>query len=272
MLIVSLVLGLALGMLAGGRITNLASVRLRLVQLLFLGLALRYMTQFAIDSGIGFASDFRLPLFAGGFVLLLMGLWVNREQPGLPLAFVGILLNAVAIVTNGGFMPVWEPSLAAAGLTPADVGSTFHKLVGAVAEGGIPSNFLAQAGPLGDIIPIPIPFIRNVASIGDIFLQPGEMSLHHTRLIHFSEPNNSSRRRIGIAISYVPTSVDCTSKTRHTAMLVRGTDRYRHFDPEPRVRFDFDPENAGDEAVIIGKLFGAFREINRRGPHPLRRD
>ena len=173
MLILSLVLGLILGILAGGQITNLASVRLRLVQLLFLGLALRYATQFGIEQGFGFADDFRLFLFAGGFMLLLIGLWVNREQPGLPLAFVGILLNAIAIVTNGGFMPVWEPSLAAAGLTPADVGSVFHKLVGAATVDGIPGDFLTQAGPLGDIIPIPIPFIRNVASIGDVFLAAG---------------------------------------------------------------------------------------------------
>jgi MFS family permease len=173
MLIISLVLGLALGTLAGGTITNLASVRLRLVQLLFLGLALRYATQFAIEGGVGVADTFRLPLFAAGFVLLLAGLWLNREQPGLPLAFVGILLNGVAVVTNGGYMPVWEPSLLAAGLTPADVGSAFHKLVGVAAGGGIPSDFLAQAGPLGDIIPIPIPFLRNVASIGDMFLAAG---------------------------------------------------------------------------------------------------
>jgi MFS transporter, DHA3 family, macrolide efflux protein len=173
MLILSLVFGLVLGLLAGGSITNLASVRLRLVQLLFLGLALRYLTQFAIESGIAGASDFRLPLFAGGFLLLLAGLWVNRDHPGLALAFVGILLNAVAVVTNGGFMPIWAPSLTAAGLTPADVGSAFHKLVGVAADGGIPSDFLAAAGPLGDIIPIPIPFLRNVASIGDVFLAAG---------------------------------------------------------------------------------------------------
>ena len=86
---------------------------------------------------------------------------------------MGILLNAVAIVTNGGYMPVWEPSIVAAGLTPGEVGSTFHRIVGATATGGIPSDFLAQAGPLGDIIPIPIPFIRNVASIGDLFLGAG---------------------------------------------------------------------------------------------------
>ena len=173
MLIISLVLGLVLGTLAGGSIMNLASVRLRLVQLLFLGLALRYATQFAIEAGVGGIDTFRLPLFAGGFALLLVGLWLNREQPGLPLAFVGILLNALAVIANGGFMPVWEPSLVAAGLTPADVGSAFHKVVGATAGGGIPSDFLASAGPLGDIIPIPIPFLRNVASIGDLLLAAG---------------------------------------------------------------------------------------------------
>ena len=57
-------------------------MRLRLVQLLFLGLALRYATQFAIESGNDLADGLRLPLFAGGFLLLLLGLWANREQPG----------------------------------------------------------------------------------------------------------------------------------------------------------------------------------------------
>jgi MFS family permease len=97
---------------------------------------------------------------------------MNREQPGFPLAFVGILLNSIAIVTNGGYMPVWQPSIAAAGLPLSEMGTAFHKIVG-TGVGGIPADFLAQAGPLGDIIPIPIPFIRNVASIGDLFLGAG---------------------------------------------------------------------------------------------------
>ena len=75
-----------------------------------------------------------------------------------------------------------------------------------------------------------------------IDLQPGEMSLHQTRLVHYSEPNNSSRRRIGLGASYIPTSVRCTGTVRHTAGVVRGVDRYGHFDDEPRPRFDFDPE------------------------------
>ena len=170
MLIISLVVGLLGGLLAGGRIINLADVRLRLVWLLFLGLVIRYATQFAIEAGVPFVDQLRLPLFFSGFVIAL---WANREQPGLPLAFVGILLNATAIVTNGGYMPVWEPSIVAAGLSPTELGTAFHRIVGTAAAGGIPPDFLSQAGPLGDLIPIPIPFLRNVASIGDLLLTAG---------------------------------------------------------------------------------------------------
>ena len=174
MLIGSLVLGLVLGLLAGGKIENLASVRLRLVQAVFIGLFLRYATQFALESGGGGPADtLRLPLFTAGFLFLLAGLWANREQPGLVLAFVGILLNAVAMITNGGYMPVWQPSIVAAGLPISEVGSAFHKIVGDVSASGITGSFLAQAGPLGDIIPIPVPGLRNVASIGDVFLAAG---------------------------------------------------------------------------------------------------
>lgn len=172
MLIGSLILGIVLGLLAGGRLENLASVKLRLIQALFFGLFLRYATQFALEAGSGPADSLRLPLFGAGFLFLLAGLWANREQPGLPLAFVGILLNAIAMTSNGGYMPVWEPSVLAAGFPATELGTAFHRIVG-TAAGGISGDFLAQAGPLGDIIPIPIPFIRNVASIGDVFLAAG---------------------------------------------------------------------------------------------------
>jgi len=172
MLTLSLVLGLVLGLAARGNLLNLASVRLRFVWLLVAGLVLRYATQFAIEAGVGQADANRVTLVGTGFLLLLIGLWTNREQPGLSLAFVGILLNAVAIVTNGGYMPVWEPSILAAGLNPAEIGSAFHRVV-APTGAGIPGDFLALAGPLGDIIPFPLPFLQNVVSIGDLFLAAG---------------------------------------------------------------------------------------------------
>src|SRR5688500_7095063 len=107
MLTLSLILAIVLGLAARGNIWNLGNVRLRFVWLLFGGLVLRYATQFGIEAGFEPADANRLFLFAFGFLLLLVGLWTNREHPGLSIAFVGILLNAVAIITNGGYMPVW---------------------------------------------------------------------------------------------------------------------------------------------------------------------
>jgi hypothetical protein len=64
-------------------------------------------------------------------------------------------------------------------------------------------------------------------------LRPGEMSLHHVRLVHGSPPNPSSDRRIGYAIRYIPTYVR-QIEGEDSATLVRGTDRYGYFEHEPR--------------------------------------
>ena len=71
-------------------------------------------------------------------------------------------------------------------------------------------------------------------------LRPGEMSLHHVRLVHGSPPNPSDDRRIGFAIRYIPTSVAQVAG-EDSATLVRGVDRHHHFEHEPRPMRDMDP-------------------------------
>ncbi|MBM86685.1 MAG: phytanoyl-CoA dioxygenase [Rhodospirillaceae bacterium] len=66
-------------------------------------------------------------------------------------------------------------------------------------------------------------------------LRAGEMSLHHTRLVHCSYPNRHHDRRLGFGISYIPAHVRDIGKSPGSAMLVRGTDRWGHFTPEHRV-------------------------------------
>jgi hypothetical protein len=73
-----------------------------------------------------------------------------------------------------------------------------------------------------------------------IELQPGEMSLHHVRLVHGSPPNPSNDRRIGFAIRYIPTSVKQIAG-EDSATLVRGVDNEHNFAHEPRPRSDMDP-------------------------------
>jgi hypothetical protein len=74
-----------------------------------------------------------------------------------------------------------------------------------------------------------------------IELEPGEMSLHHVRLVHGSPPNPSADRRIGFAIRYIPTSLRQIAG-EDSATLVRGEDTFHHFGHEPRPASDMDPE------------------------------
>jgi ectoine hydroxylase-related dioxygenase (phytanoyl-CoA dioxygenase family) len=85
-------------------------------------------------------------------------------------------------------------------------------------------------------------------------LQPGEMSLHHVRLIHGSEPNPSTNRRIGFAIRYVPTYVRQAAGLRDSATLVRGVDQYGHFEPEQRPEFDMAPAAQAHHAQVMARI------------------
>ena len=168
MLIGGIVLGLVLGLVLGGRIERLAEIRLRFLPLLFLAVVLRFGTEILISAGIGPADTLRLPLFALAYGLLVYTLWHNRGYPGLALAFVGVSSNAIVIVWNLGYMPVWMPALQASGL-PTHLESPLHILL----AGGTASDFFRHLGPLADVIPIPFWPIQNVASVGDLFLSAG---------------------------------------------------------------------------------------------------
>jgi MFS transporter, DHA3 family, macrolide efflux protein len=168
MLIGAILLGLVVGLLLGGKLENLASVRMRFLPLLFLAVIVRFGTEFALAQGVQPVEAARAPLLASAYLLMLYVLWKNRLYPGLALAFVGIAANGLAIAANGGRMPVWQSAYEASNL-PGPLDSILHYQLGP----NLDADFLQRLGPLGDIIPIPVPFIANVASIGDVFLSAG---------------------------------------------------------------------------------------------------
>lgn len=169
MLFIAVILGIIAGLLSGGSLRNLLSAQLRFGALIIGGLLLRVVTQWGLDQGVELVEILRLPLFATSFGLLVVALWLNRSQPGLLLAMTGIGANGVAVVVNGGYMPVWMPALEIAGLSVDDLSSTFHVLL----PDELNLEFLVMAGPLGDIVPITIPFLSNVISLGDVMLAAG---------------------------------------------------------------------------------------------------
>lgn len=169
MFLSAIALALVVGALAGGGLPRLAEMRLRWLWLLGVALALRLLAYLAG----GWNVDTSLPLggaFILAYVLIFAWLWGNWRVPGLQVAAVGIGLNTIAVLLNAGQMPVWTSALKAAGLTPADLGTDpFHFLMGATSV----ADFIQRGGIFGDVVPFPVPVIRDVVSIGDVLLALG---------------------------------------------------------------------------------------------------
>jgi ectoine hydroxylase-related dioxygenase (phytanoyl-CoA dioxygenase family) len=66
-------------------------------------------------------------------------------------------------------------------------------------------------------------------------LRTGQVSLHHTLVLHNSAPNRSSDRRIGYGISYIPARLRHSGTRRASVTLVRGKDQGNfELEPDPR--------------------------------------
>ena len=92
------------------------------------------------------------------------------------------------------------------------------------------SDTFAQGNMLSRGQEIAVEVDENAAV--DIVLQPGEMSLHHVRIVHGSDANASDMPRVGYAVRYMSSNVRQLSEIRDSATLVRGKDG-GHFDLEP---------------------------------------
>lgn len=100
------------------------------------------------------------------------------------------------------------------------------------------------------------------ASVVDITLAPGQMSLHHGLVVHASNPNHSGQRRIGLNFQFITPAVRQGEMTGDSAMLVRGADGSGHFAPEPRPRSDFAPDSiAFVEAIARRRQKMLFRGV-----------
>ena len=86
----------------------------------------------------------------------------------------------------------------------------------------------------------------------------GQVSLHHTLIAHNSPPNRSNDRRIGFGISYIPTHCKHSGSKRMSATLVRGVDRFGHFDLED------DPRSLSTtaQAEAHDRAYAAYRECH----------
>ena len=91
-------------------------------------------------------------------------------------------------------------------------------------------------------------------------LDAGQMSIHHGLMFHGSAENHADERRIGFAIRYIPTRVKAVDGLpKDSVQLVRGADRYGHFNLEPRPLRDLDPLDVARHKQAVA----TYAEINR---------
>lgn len=87
-----------------------------------------------------------------------------------------------------------------------------------------PSNMLTRGQELSVTV--------DPATVVNVELMPGQMSLHHVLLFHGSKINQADHPRNGYAIRYIPTHIRQLAPIRDSALLVRGIDKFGHFDHE----------------------------------------
>jgi hypothetical protein len=152
-------IGIAVGLLVGGRLGYLSSFRFRWGWLAVAGLLVQVVL--FSPSGDALAGDLGPPIYFGSTAAVLVAVLRNLRQPGLVVVALGSLANLAAIGANGGFMPASAEALATAGLPPGDHLNSI-----------VVANPALQ--PLTDIYAIPAGLpMANVFSVGDVLIALG---------------------------------------------------------------------------------------------------
>ena len=157
LILATMLVSVALGYAAGGRLTNLTSARIRWAPLAAVGLILQLIV---------LPRPWPLALLYLSFLVLLGFSFVNRRVPGFRVILAGVVLNALVIGLNMG-MPVTRGALVESGQQ-----GTLSELVGSAGT----KHHLAGPGDrllfLGDVIALPPP-VRQIVSAGDLFTYGG---------------------------------------------------------------------------------------------------
>jgi len=109
-------IGLAVGLVAGGSFSALAETSIRGKRFAFAAIALQIA---AFPSNVlpwGTSTTVASVLWMVSDALLIVMLFQNRRLPGMVVVAAGLASNLAAILANGGLMPVFPSALRAAGV------------------------------------------------------------------------------------------------------------------------------------------------------------
>jgi hypothetical protein len=162
--------GFIVGYFRGGRLANLGDVRIRYWYVAFVALFIQLPIFSDAFSDNAWLVRYGTVLYIISFIMLFFTLLSNWRLFGLPALTLGAALNFIAIIANGGHMPVVGEHIEATMGTTAAAEVSSGQVLSNVAIAGEHTRLLF----LGDVIPMPsfMPF-ANVFSIGDILIALG---------------------------------------------------------------------------------------------------
>jgi hypothetical protein len=169
----ALVLSVIVALVRGGKFSRLGEVTFRYGWLALVALALQVMViYFPLPMAEGFLGKHTL-LLLSSYALLIVVAVLNRSIPGLPLVGLGLALNLLVVLANGGFMPVTLEALRQAGLAQLALGLEPGSRLVATKDIILPRHD-TRLWILSDIFVIPPPLpINTIFSLGDFFLAFG---------------------------------------------------------------------------------------------------
>jgi hypothetical protein len=107
--------GLVVGQARGGRLLNLADLKVRGWGLIVIALAAQLLVALWLVPDPRVPVTFGGALLLGSYAALLIVAWQNRMLAGMGLVGIGIMLNVLAAVPYGGWVPTTPEALQSAG-------------------------------------------------------------------------------------------------------------------------------------------------------------
>jgi hypothetical protein len=174
-LLIAVIASVVIALVRGGKIANLAQVSVRFGWLAFIALAMQIVVTRGWVPGLASRPFWTAGLLITSHLLLLAVILANYRLPGMVVIGLGLALNLVAMLANGGYMPVTREALEAADLAHLIVETEAGTRVAGSKEVVLPQAE-ARLWILSDIIIIPRP-LMTIVSIGDIALGLGSFVL-----------------------------------------------------------------------------------------------
>lgn len=169
MFIEALIIGIIIGYIFKGSLKNLEDIKIKALYLAVGAFSVEFVLFSLVRKGILSRGYLTTCIYIIEYALIFLFIYFNRENKYILIMGLGFLLNALAIFSNGGAMPVSAKAAVIAGLAPS------IDAVKASAEGlYVVQNESTRLYLLGDIIPKT--YLRHyVISIGDIIAAIGLM-------------------------------------------------------------------------------------------------